>query len=97
MCRSACIIVSFLTQEFIPDREHVLQFDPTYLIYGGGISLILNVLLFRVVSPAVSACLVPSYEGLSKKERMEWNDRYSYIILLVICSYIYISISDMVI
>ncbi|KAH3698510.1 TLC domain-containing protein 4-A-like [Dreissena polymorpha] len=57
-------------------RPHELKYDPSYVLYGGGASFLLNIILFRLVSPVVSGCLVPAYRTLSIRDRMDWNDRF---------------------
>lgn len=57
-------------------RHQVLEYDQSYLIFGGGISFVVNVLLFRFVSPVVSRCVTQTYRLLRKDEQEEWNDRF---------------------
>ncbi|XP_053394205.1 TLC domain-containing protein 4-B-like [Mercenaria mercenaria] len=57
-------------------RDQVLDYDPSYLIYGGGISFVVNVLLFRFVSPFVSRRITKTYRDLPTYEQQEWNDRF---------------------
>ncbi|XP_052775656.1 TLC domain-containing protein 4-A-like [Mya arenaria] len=57
-------------------RAQELQYDPSYLLAGGVASFLLNILLFRFVSPSVSACLSPAYTRLPRHVRAEWDDRF---------------------
>ncbi|XP_045159642.2 TLC domain-containing protein 4-B-like [Mercenaria mercenaria] len=57
-------------------RDQVLDYESSYLIYGGGTSFVVNVFLFRFVSPFVSRRITKTYENLPKYEQQEWNDRF---------------------
>ncbi|WAR22826.1 TLC4B-like protein [Mya arenaria] len=59
-------------------RAQELQYDPSYLLAGGVASFLLNILLFRFVSPSVSACLSPAYTRLPRHVRAEWDDRWYF-------------------
>lgn len=56
-------------------RDQILEYDPSYLIYGGGTSFVINVIIFRFVSPFLSRRITETYRDLSNHEQLEWNDR----------------------
>ena len=56
-------------------RDQVLDYDPFYLLYGGGASFIVNVIVFRFVSPYISRRIARTYRDLPNDEQQEWNDR----------------------
>ena len=58
------------------EREQILNFDGRYLQWGGGISFLANLLIFKVIGPVCSRKFTSSYETLKPKEQTEWNERY---------------------
>ncbi|XP_060553159.1 TLC domain-containing protein 4-B-like [Ruditapes philippinarum] len=56
--------------------DQVLDYDNSYLIYGGGTSFVIYFVLFRFVSPFISRRITSSYKDLPNYEQQEWNDRF---------------------
>ena len=61
-----------------------LAFDDSYLKFGGGVSFVACLVIFKVIGPVFSPLFVSSYSHLQSRDKNEWNERwvgYPYVFL----------------